>query len=107
MIRWHFTTEKAHYNKMLASFITSYLATTFRKKRSLLLHFRNINFDFSRYVDLAFKTMTFYFLPLTAAIDLTLMFITEGVKIIYRYTYGILKYQKDFIKAEENEEKLI
>ncbi len=35
-IKWHFTTEKTHYSKMLSTFITSYMETTYYKKRSIL-----------------------------------------------------------------------
>jgi hypothetical protein len=101
-IRWHFTTDKLHYNKMLSTFIISYLSTTYRKKRSLMIHFKKIGFDFSRYVDASFKTMTFHFLPLQIAFDVMMNFLAEGVKIIYRYTYGLLKYMKDFIKTLDN-----
>ena len=34
-------------------------------------------------------------------------FLAEGVKIIYRYTYGLLKYLKDYIKSIDNEDTLI
>lgn len=106
-IRWHFTTEKTLYSKMLSTFITSYLETTYYKKRSILLHFKKISFDFSRYVDVSFKTMNFYFLPINVAFDVMMCFLAEGVKIIYRYTYAILKLNKDFIKSIDNEENLL
>jgi hypothetical protein len=62
-------------------------------------HFEKIGFDFNRFVDVAFKTFTCYFLPLPVAIEVLMCFLTEGIKVIYRYTYAILKYNKDFIKG--------
>lgn len=81
----------------------SYLDTTYLKKRSILAHFKKIGFDFSRYIDISFKTMNFYFLPLNVAMDMIMCFLSEGVKIVYRYTYGILKMNKDFIKSIDHE----
>ena len=52
--------------------------------------------------DASFITMTFHFLPLQIAFDVMMNFLAEGVKIIYRYTYGLLKYMKDFIKTLDN-----
>ena len=92
---------------MLSTFIMSYLDTTYLKKRSILAHFKAIGFDFSRYIDLSFKTMTFYFLPLSVAFDVMMCFLAEGVKVLYRYTYGILKMNKDYIKSVDDEETLL
>lgn len=92
---------------MLSTFIMSYLDTTYLKKRSILVHFKKIGFDFSRYIDISFKSMTFYFLPLSVAMDMIMCFLAEGVKIVYRYTYGILKMNKEFIKSIDNEETLL
>lgn len=69
----------------------SYLKTTVFKKRSLLKHMKKINFEFNDYVDAAFKTMCSRFVPLPVAIEIMMMFLNEGVKIIFRYTYSILK----------------
>ncbi len=92
---------------MLSTFITSYLGTTYRNKRSIIEHFKNISFDFSRYVDMSFKTMTFYFLPINVAFDVMMCFLAEGVKVIYRFTYAILKMNKEFIKSIDNEENML
>jgi hypothetical protein len=47
LIRWHFTFEKSQYFRLLTTFVKSYLNTTLRKKRSVLLHMKKINFEFS------------------------------------------------------------
>lgn len=39
-------------------------------------------------------------MPFPIAIDILMAFITEGVKILYRFTYAIIKYHKDFIKNQ-------
>lgn len=51
---------------------------------------------------MSFKSMNFFFLPLQIAFDVVTSFLAEGVKIIYRYSYGLLKYLKDFVKTIEN-----
>lgn len=98
LMRWHFTFEKNEYFKMLTTFIKSYLSTTLRKKRSILSHLNKIGFDFSLYVDKAFKSIMAYFVPINVGVDIMMMFLTEGVKIIFRYTYAIMKLQKEFVK---------
>ncbi len=51
--------------------------------------------------------MAFYFLPINVAFDVMMCFLAEGVKIIYRYTYAIIKMNKDFIKSIDNEENFL
>jgi hypothetical protein len=72
---------------------------TYRGKRSILVHFQNVSFDFNKYVDYSFKSFVCHFVPLPIATDILMCFLSEGVKIIYRYTYALLKYHKDFIKT--------
>lgn len=42
--------------------------------------------------------MCTHFLPLPVAIEVLMMFLIEGTKIIFRYSYAILKCQKGFVK---------
>ncbi len=74
------------------------MTTTLRGKRSILLHMNKIGFDFSKYVDTCFKSTLTYFLSLPIAIDVLMMFMIEGVKILFRYTYAVMKCHKSFIK---------
>lgn len=98
LIRWHFTYEKGQYFKLLSTFVKSYLNTTVRKKRSVLLHMNNIGFDFTKYVDASFKSVIGQFVPLPMALDILMMYLIEGVKIIFRYTYAVLKFHKAYVK---------
>jgi hypothetical protein len=66
----------------------------------LLEHFQKINFDINKIVDFSFKTFVGYFVPLPIALDILMCFLAEGVKIVYRYTYAILKYHKEYIKEK-------
>jgi hypothetical protein len=98
LIRWHFTFEKHQYFKLLNTFIKSYIRTTVRGKRSLLKHMTKIGFDFTKFVDFCFKSLLTYFLSLPIALDILMMFLNEGVKILFRFTYAIMKCHKHFIK---------
>ena len=72
--------------------------TTLRKKRSLATHMSQIKFQLRNYSSVTFDTIGARFMPLYMAIDVMLMYLVEGVKIIFRYAYAILKTHKDFIK---------
>jgi hypothetical protein len=72
--------------------------TTLRKKRSLAGHMSSIGFEFRSYSKAAFDSLCFRFLPLHLANDVLLMYLVEGIKIIFRYAYAILKAHKEFIK---------
>lgn len=65
--------------------------TTLRKKRSLAIHMSNIGFEFRNYTVAAFDTICSRFLPLYLATDIIIMYLVEGVKIIFRYSYAMLK----------------
>lgn len=78
LIRWHFTSNKEDYFKLLTTFIKSYLKTTVRGKRSILKHFNKIGFEFDAYVDACFKTFMTHFIELTVSIELMMMFLIEG-----------------------------
>lgn len=99
LIRWHFTFEKNQYFKLLTTFVKSYLNTTRRKKRSILIHMKKIGFDFTKYVDTSFKTLGTAFVSLPVAMEVLMMFLIEGTKIVFRYTYAFLKCQKSFVKG--------
>ena len=107
LIRWHFTYEKGQYFKLLSTFVKSYLNTTVRKKRSVLLHMNKIGFDFSKFVDNSFKSMLGQFVSLPVALDILMMFMIEGVKIIFRYTYAILKVHKAYVKKSVNAQEFL
>lgn len=98
LIRWHFTLEKSQYFKLLSTFVKSYMNTTIRGKRSILLHMNRIGFDFSKYVDTCFKSTLTYFVSLPIAIEILMMYMVEGVKILFRYTYAVMKCNKGYIK---------
>jgi hypothetical protein len=102
LLRWHFTFERGQYFKLLSTFVRSYMDTTVRKKRSVLLHFNKIGFDFNRYIDMAFKSLLSYFVPLPVAVEVLMMFLVEGNKILFRYAYALLKCNKKFIKSSTN-----
>lgn len=57
-----------------------------------------IGFDFNKFVDVSFKTLGGHFVPLPVALDILMAFLVEGVKIIFRYTYAVMKTNKNFIK---------
>jgi len=74
------------------------METTYRKKRSVLLHLTEIKFDFNQYVDKAFRSFFIEFLPIETCFDLLMVFITEGTKSLFRFAYSILKVYKGPIK---------
>lgn len=39
------------------------------------------------------------FLPLSSLIDVMMIFLVEGIKGLFRFTYAISKLNKDFIKT--------
>jgi hypothetical protein len=39
------------------------------------------------------------FLPLHIATDFLIMFLVEGIKVVFRYAYAVLKAHKSFIKT--------
>ena len=85
----------------------SYMKTTLRGKRSVLKHMNKVGFDFNRYVDVAFKSLVTNFVSLPIALDVLMMFMVEGVKILFRYTYAVMKCNKSFIKKCTNPEELL
>ena len=98
MIRWHIPLTSEDRTRLHQAFGSSYLMTTLRKKRSLASHMSTIGFEFRNYTSASFDTICSRFLPLHLATDVILMYLVEGVKIIFRYSYAVLKVQKDFIK---------
>jgi len=44
------------------------------------------------------------FVPLPVALDILMMYLIEGNKILFRYTYAILKVNKNYIKKATNAE---
>lgn len=53
-----------------------------------------IGFDFSKFVDTSFKSVLTHFVSLPIAIEILMMYMIEGVKILFRYTYAVMKCNK-------------
>lgn len=66
-----------------------------------------IGFDLNKLVDLSFKSMTTAFLPFHLCMDVFMAYLVEGVKILYRYTYAIMKCHKHFIKKITDSQEFI
>jgi len=103
LIRWHLPLGEEDCTRMHQSFGYSYLMTTIRKKRSLIDHMKSINFDLTNYSALAFDSLMTEFLPLHIATDFLIMFLVEGIKVVFRYAYAVLKAHKHFIKTVCND----
>jgi hypothetical protein len=77
----------------------TYFKTTKMKKRSLVTHCQQIQFDFTRFVDSGFRSLMTNYLPLASALDFMLIFLCEGQKSMYRFQYAVLKCHKEYIKT--------
>lgn len=58
-------------------------------------------------MDASLRTMLSKFVPLPIAIDIFMMYLVEGVKILFRYTYGVLKINKNYIKKCNDPNELL
>lgn len=47
------------------------------------------------------------FVPLPVALDILMMYLTEGNKILFRYAYAVLKVNKNYIKKANNAEEFL
>ena len=99
-LRWHLTLSQESYNKSIITYVDSYLRTTYRKKRSIIKHCYGISVDYTRYVDSCFRHFLCDYLSLGNLLDFTMIFLVEGQKAIYRFTYAITKIHKDWIKSQ-------
>ena len=106
-MRWHFTLTQLLYNKSLASYVDSFLRTTVQKKRSVVLHCRQIGFDFTQFVDASFRHFLSDFLPMSSLMDVMVIFLVEGVKGLYRLTYAITRLNKNYIKTITSKDTFI
>jgi hypothetical protein len=98
-IRWHVPLNMEDRHRLHQAFCFSYLMTTLRKKRSLAEHMKNLGFNLRDFAALSFDSLTCEFLPLYLATDCLMMYLVEGIKIMFRYSYAILKVHKQFIKT--------
>lgn len=65
----------------------------------MLTHCTNIGFDFTQFVDSCFRNFLTDYLPLSSLIDCLLIYLVEGIKSIYRFTYAVTKTHKAMIKT--------
>jgi hypothetical protein len=91
MIRWHIPLNSEDRSRLHMAFGSSYLMTTVRKKRSLAAYMSSIGFEFRSYSAQSFDSLCSRFLPLFIETDMILMYLVEGVKILFRYSYAVLK----------------
>jgi hypothetical protein len=98
LIRWHLPLNNNDRIRLYQAFGYSYLMTTIRKKRSLADHMSSIGFDILNYSMSSIDSLGSRYIPLCMITDVLLMYLVEGVKMIFRYSYSILKCNKLFIK---------
>jgi len=60
---------------------------------------KGVGFELRDYARVAFDSLTGEFLPLYIASEFLMMYLVEGVKIVFRYAYAVLKVHKQFIKT--------
>jgi len=88
-------------------FFKIYLNATLKKKRSLLEHCKKIHYDLTLFVDKCMRFFLCDFLPLPAIIEFTFLYLTEGVRALYRYIYALCKVNKPFIKSQTDNKTLL
>ena len=98
-LRWHMTLSQESYNKSLITYVHSYLQSTYRKKRSVVKHCHSIGFDYTQYVDSCFRHFLCDYLSLGNLLDFAMIFLVEGQKAIYRFTYAVTKVHKHHLKT--------
>jgi hypothetical protein len=94
LMRWYFSFTKIDYFHTLSAFIQSYIDTTKFKKRSILIHLQSIGFDINELLDEMLKFFFTSFLKFDYIIDIFTLYYLEGVKVIFRFGYAILKVHK-------------
>jgi hypothetical protein len=104
---WYVCFETHHYVVQVSLFFKVYLEANFRKKRSLLEHCKNIHFDLTWFVDKCMRFFLCDFLPLPAIIEFTFLYLTEGMRTLYRYIYAICRVNKQFIKSMTDSKTLL
>lgn len=67
----------------------------------------DINFDFYKLVDFSFRTLLGHFVSLPIALEVLMSFLVQGIKMVFRYTYAIVKLNKAFIKSIGDSKNLV
>ena len=101
-LRWHVTLSQEAYNKSITCYIDSYLYITWRKKRSVIVHCRDIGFDYTQFVDSCFRHFLTDYLSLGNLLNFMMVYLVEGQKAMYRFTYAITKAHKEKLKSLNN-----
>mmetsp|Transcript_44325 Transcript_44325/g.60122 ORF Transcript_44325/g.60122 Transcript_44325/m.60122 type:complete len:87 (+) Transcript_44325:644-904(+) len=82
---------------LLANFMITYVKKTAKTDKKVLNHFQKIDFDPTRIIDETYRTLLSSLLPLDNTIEIVYMFIMEGNKLLYRFTYALLRLNRKFI----------
>ena len=105
-IRWHFKFIFNDNHKIITSIIES-LKSISSILKELFVHFDNINFPIEKLIeDMVFGFFMEYF-NFNGLIMLLPLFLNEGVKILYRLIYAILKTFKASILKIKSPDDLI
>jgi hypothetical protein len=67
-------------------------------KRSILEHFMKLKQNFDTFVEESFNSFFMDFVTPSVALDILMSFLAEGMKIVFRFTYAVLKLHKNQIK---------
>ena len=100
-LRFHFKFEHDDYNYITKSFIHS-LYNISNTGVEVLSHFQLIGFKTDELVESMFNSFFFEYLKPHFIHRLLFLFLHDGVKILYRVMYAILKYtKKDIVKIKK------
>ena len=77
----------------------------FKKRRDVVDHFFKIEYNFDFLVHSLMNSMLTSVLPLDFAIHLSLTFLMEGQKVLFRVIFGLLEMHRNYlIKTKDNKD---
>lgn len=77
----------------------AYMSGVMFGQRSVMVHCMKNQYDFTKLVDAGFRSLMTNYLELRHMIDFVMVFLSEGQKSLFRYTYAVLKLHKEFLKT--------
>jgi hypothetical protein len=95
-IRWHFRFSYNDNHKIITSAVES-LRTISNTGKEIYQHFENLNFPIEKLLEDMMFGFYLEYLNLSGVLRLLPLFMNEGVKVLYRLTYALLKTIKPSI----------
>ena len=107
-MRWHIPQDEGDQGQLISSFLDCYIRMYGEKQsENVMSHFMKVGVNFDILLHSLFNTALQSVLTLDDSLHVTMLFLLEGQKLLFRLTFAVLKLNHDFLMTVTSKKDLV